>query len=564
MGYPLRVTLPRRLPSGALLALAAAACAEPGATSGAAADTSDTAADVAVIEPVALEGAPLLRRLSLDLRGVLPSAAELAQLEADPASLDALVGAFLDDPRFEEQFAAAFAERWLTRADSFTLQPVDLGLPMEEGYTATRSIGQEAPRLAAWIAAQDHPWDEVVTGEFTRVDALLLANWPVEAVDDEVNAAGWRTARYVDGRPAMGVLATNGLWQRYSTSPSNLQRHRAAAISKLFLCSDYLTRPVTFSSASFRDSTAETSARSVPDCVGCHASLDPLASSLFGFWWFDRFLREEEISYHPERVGLGEYYLGVSPGWYGQPLAGPSELGPTLAADPRFARCAVRSFAEVFWKREVSVEDFDTISALVAAFEADGRHPKALVRAVIDTPAYRMGAVRGEIPAGEEGRWPTRRLLSAAQLASAVEDLSGFRWSWEGAEQLDNDLVGYRVMVGGVDGESVVQPLAVPSVATLVVIRALAEAGADAIVTRDLVQGAGALLTVEAGALPGDPAFDAQLDTIYLRFFARLPSAEERQGDGALFTEVAAVSSPEEAWMALLSTLFRDPAFWSY
>ena len=44
----------------------------------------------------------LLRRISLDLRGTLPSLAELAQVEADPAALDGLVAEMLDDPRLEE------------------------------------------------------------------------------------------------------------------------------------------------------------------------------------------------------------------------------------------------------------------------------------------------------------------------------------------------------------------------------------------------------------------------------------------------------------------------------
>ena len=54
------------------------------------------------------------------------------------------------------------------------------------------------------------------------------------------------SARYTDGRPAAGVLATNGLWWRYTTTDSNMNRTRAAAISRLLLCEDFMARPVSF------------------------------------------------------------------------------------------------------------------------------------------------------------------------------------------------------------------------------------------------------------------------------------------------------------------------------
>ncbi len=553
----------------AVLWLAACLSADPAAEAPApdvaALDSGEpTAPEPPAPEPVLLEGAALLRRVSLDLRGVLPTVAEVERVEADPAAFEVLVTEFLADARFEDQVSAVLAERWLTRPDEFTLQPADFGSSEEERFAVNRSIGQEAPRLAAWIAAEDRSWDEVATSEFTRVDALLLANWPVEAVDEKVSARGWRTARYTDGRPANGVLSTNGLWQRYSTSPSNLGRNRAAAVSRLFLCADFLTRPVTFSSSAFKDSDPETSARALPECVSCHASLDPLASALFGYWWFDRYEENELIHYHAEREGMGEWYLGVSPAWFGEPMDDAAQLGEFLVTDPRFGRCATETFAEILWRREVGLEDFDTISTLWERFDAAGRSPHALLRGILDTPAYRVGAVAGEVPPGEEAEWGTRRLLSASQLASVVEDLTGFLWTWEGYEQLDNDVIGFRVMAGGVDSETVTRPLQVPSVATLLVIRRLAEAGADTLVQRDLRGGAHELLTVGSGDVPGSAAFEAQLVTLYMRIFARIPTEEESTADGEFWSAVAEESGGEEAWVALVATLLRDPEFWSY
>ena len=49
-------------------------------------------------------------------------------------------------------------------------------------------------------------------------------------------------ARYQDGRPAAGVLATNGLWWRYRSTASNANRKRANQASRILLCQDYLVR----------------------------------------------------------------------------------------------------------------------------------------------------------------------------------------------------------------------------------------------------------------------------------------------------------------------------------
>lgn len=513
---------------------------------------------------VPLVGEALLRRLSLDLRGVGPTVAELDRIDADPAELDALVDEFFADPHLEEQLTAAFSERWLTRSDESTLDTIDLGLDRSEHYALLRSLGEEAPRLAAWIAREDRPWDELVTADYTRLDALLLANWPASALDAAADPSGWRLARYEDGRPPNGIVATNGLWLRFGTSPPNLNRHRAAAITRLFLCADFLTRPVTFSSADFKESDAESTARSVSACVGCHSSLDPIASSLFGFWGFDRYLYPDLEWYHAEREELGAWYLDVEPAWFGEPIHDAGDLGRLIAADPRFGRCAVETFTEMLWKREVGLGDFDEITELWEGFQAEGRHPHALMRAIVASPTYRVGDVAGELTEEEAVRWPTRRMMSNAQLASAIEDLTGFVWEYLGYEQLHNDIYGYRVMVGGVDGVGATRPLEVPSIASVLVVKRVAEAAAGAAMERDLLDGDELLLTRSAAAGPGSAAFDEQLVTLYRRLYARRPTEAEATADGELWVEVAALDGAEDASLALLATLLRDPEFWTY
>ena len=49
------------------------------------------------------------------------------------------------------------------------------------------------------------------------------------------------------------------------------------------------------------------------------------------------------------------------------------------------------------------------------------------------------------------------RLMTAHQMSYAIQQLTGFKWIVDDVEVLDNDEVGYRVLLGGIDGRTVNQ-----------------------------------------------------------------------------------------------------------
>ncbi|MES2644974.1 MAG: DUF1592 domain-containing protein [Myxococcota bacterium] len=508
---------------------------------------------------VPLDDARLLRRLSLDLRGVTPSEAELAAVAADPAALDAYRDAFLDDPRLEGRLLSFWAERYRTRIDEFQVRFYDYQLPAEQECAFERAVGEEPLRLVAHVTMEDRPWSEIVTAEYTMANELLGELWPIAYPD---GAAGWQESHYTDGRPPNGVLSTNGLWLRYYTSQSNANRSRAAALADLLLCVDYLERPVSFgSSPSLVDTDATATALSTDDaCLACHASIEPLAATLFGYYPAIDYNRLELVNYHPERESLGPELLGVPMGYFGTPLASPAELGPHIAADPRFYTCAVETMAELLWRREVAVDEYATVAALEEDFAAGDWRARALLRAVTDTPQYRAGGLGAGADATVEARERTVRMLGPDALATAVEDLTGFAWQSNGCDQLANDDYGYRVLVGGVDGEQVTRPQQDPSLTWALVVERLAQGGAATAVQRELVEGGERRLFdgITLDTVPADPAFTAQLDTLYLRLFARRPTAAERAADIATWE---AAGDPATGWTALLTILLRDPEF---
>jgi Protein of unknown function (DUF1585) len=268
-----------------------------------------------------------------------------------------------------------------------------------------------------------------------------------------------------------------------------------------------------------------------------------------------------EVSwYHSERENLGWLYLGVEPAWYGEPLAEPADLGEHLAADPRYTSCAARSMLELLLRRPLALEDTATLLEVQASFEQAGGSSHDLLRAVLATEAWAAGAGEGD---GVE--LSTGRMMSDSMLASAVEDLTGFRWKEGELDLMINDEEGLRVLAGGVDGVMVNAVLLRPALSRALVLKRLSEL-AGGTVARDLQdRGSAELLPgLSITHQPADPEFGAALDALIRRAWGRAPQEDELEELLALWEAVEAEQDAGAAWAATVAAVLRDPEFWIY
>lgn len=542
-----------------------AGCGTPSAPSKQAVERVDSGVVdevAATVEP--LDAPRLARRLSLDLRGVLPTDAELAQVEEDPAALNTLRDAWLEDPRFEDRMVALYAARWRTEVDAFLAFSWEFGLSEVDDYAFLRSVGQEAPRLAARIAAEDRPYTEVVTADWTMANDLLAGIFPVDA-DTLADGAtsDWRPARYTDGRPAAGVLSTNGLWWRYISPLFNYNRRRTAAILDLLVCEDILVRPVALDSASALE--VEDSQSAVLEdraCLTCHATVEPVAATLFGFLPVDTYSAVALTRYHPEREPSGAEVLGVTPAWYGTPVTGLAGLGRAIAADSRFVDCAVETITEGLLHRPTDAADGQLLADARDVFVDNDLRIKAAIRTITSSAAYQAGT-----PLTEGGqRHTTRRLMVSHQLRTVLADVADFHWERGGADELDSDITGYRIMGGGIDGDAVSAELATPGLGYTELTRRVGQAAARHIVDHDLPSDSPWLLgLVTSETTPADDEFIQQLDALAWRLHAVHPSDDALQAWSDLWSAALDLTGdPAEAWAVVLSTMLRDPAFLTY
>jgi len=282
--------------------------------------------------------------------------------------------------------------------------------------------------------------------------------------------------------------------------------------------------------------------------LACHSSLDPVAASLFGFWWMSQYSAIEETTYHPEREALWEQYLGVSPAWYGQPISGLSELGPSIANDSRFYSCAVESMAEGLWRRPISPTDAPALESLRQSFLEGGAIVRPLLAALTEASPYHD---------------PTPRMITHDQLADSLEALTNFRWTDDGSDVLDTDLSGHRLLLGGVDGVANRSPQSRPGLTWALVVKRAAEAAASHAVQTELIDDGSRTLFdgITLDDRPGDSEFQSALERIHLRMYSTQATPEWLVQIAALWSAVNESEGAAQAWQATVSAMLRDPAF---
>jgi hypothetical protein len=534
-------------------------------------DTGDTGSYLEIqTNTISLDVLPLLRRISLDFRGVPLTLAELGAVEAELTGggdseqiIDDWTNKFLNDERVEERLVHLLSEKWLTKLDQFNIRYDQLDLPAIDEFEYERSVGEEPLRLIANITMSDVPWTDVVTADFTMANEMLSSIWPIDYPEGET---GWQRSYYNDGRPAGGLMMSNGLWWRYYTTPFNYNRRRAATIVKLLLCEDYLSRPVSLSdTTNILEDGADEAISNNDACQSCHVTMDPLAAGFFGFWWFDIYDPEELSVYHVSREHLGETFLDTRPEWFGVAFDSPQEMAEIAAADPRVVSCAVDSFSELLWRRPTELVDFPRLNQIRGAFERSGLRGTDLLVEITKSPEYRAGSLLSTATDDDVARERTARQLSPSQLASSVEALTGFEWTWQGYDQLDNDTIGYRILAGGVNGWSVTAISDSPGFSFTLVLERLSEAAGSWVVSQGIGEdSAGLLNLVGDGIEASSQEFTDQLVLLHRAFHGFTPGEELLELDRALWVAISAQEGPSAAWAGLISALIRDPSFWSY
>ncbi len=543
----------------------------------------------AMVEVEYLTPVEHLIRVSMSLRGMRPSPADVEAVEEDPAALGDIVDTYLDSPAFGETVMSLHNEALLVEPD-YAYYPAgfpNIGpLQGRDFYQVNRDIMRAPLHLIEHVVMTDRPYAEVVTADYTLANDTVAAVWDIPYE----GTGGWEVTAWDDGRDNAGVLSDSWLWQRHRSTDANANRGRANLVTSAFLCADFASNDVDVDiDVDLSDPEAVADAvLENPSCATCHAQLDPLASYFRGFFplYVPQEQEEEADPYPMELPWYEEFFpelLDVPmqpPAYYGEEGDGLAFLGARISEDPRFTRCAVRRFWS--YLHQTSLEAVP--DAALDAFEGDfaaNLSAKALVKAIVLHDDFRTASV---LPADPDA--PTEAELELAQrvgmlkarpqaLGRMVEDLTGFRWVTDLSTIIDEETgeplnlgtvplledsyLGYRVLGGDIDSMFVTQPASTYSGPTMLVLNNLAREAAHHEVERAL-EGEGMLLGV--GPDTTDEAdVRAELVALHRRLHAKDADPDDAAIDDAWTVFDAALTAsadPTRAWKTTLTAVLSD------
>ncbi|MFT5681244.1 MAG: hypothetical protein ACI8RZ_002150, partial [Myxococcota bacterium] len=300
-----------------------------------------------------------------------------------------------------------------------------------------------------------------------------------------------------------------------------------------------------------------------PGCVACHYSLDPMASYLWGYFYYSEQSPIDLAVYHPERELLWEEATGLSPAFYGEAGSSVADLGQQLANDSRLASCVTEQVFSGLLQRDLTLEDTDSLTQHRQAFIEGGTTLRALYRSVIASPEYRAGPTESE-------RHVPWKLISSDIFASTVEELTGFRFTHEGYDMLQTDTYGLRSLAGGVDGNFVTRRASSPIPTMALVVERVSEAASWNVTRTEQREDDDKLYTlIDFTETPdiNESIMREQIQRLHLHLLSNTVAVDGPEVDAnlALWEELYSQDgSTIDAWAGVLSVIIRDPDFLIY
>ena len=512
----------------------------------------------------------------MSLRGRRPSIADLERVTADPDALPGIVDGYVQSPEFGSVMRDLHAETLLVRVD--TEAPFkSMGPVANRTVAEMNTVFEEPLRLIEYVITHDRPYSEIVTADYAISDPITAAVWGMSrSGTDELQVSHW-----LDGRPVAGILSSSGLYARHLSAGANYNRGRANMLSSALLCFDFLHSDIDLDTSIdlANPQIVANAVRTNPSCAGCHQTLDPLASTLFGFQPSARYVSYPVPMWGAQWLG----YAGKNdrpPGFFGQPAATVVEVGQMIAADPRFARCAAARFASYFTQTDREALSFPWIAELTDKFLASGLDAKTLARDIVLSDQFRASHVTADASAADAEALNGMLRVRPEQLDTMFDDLTGVRWLtsatpsiYEGptintvpygqANLLRSDVAGFRTLAGGIDSYFVTRPVHTTNAVSSLALRVLAATAAGYVVDDDLAAGPGQrhLLTDVTETETAEPVVRAQLAKLHARIYGALdaPSSAEVGETYALFSSVIARGGDvRHAWKTTLTAMLSD------
>lgn len=444
-----------------------------------------------------------LRRATINLGGRLPSDAEIALVEAD--GLDAIDGIIAElakedafYARVEEIFNDLFLTdkyvggnsavdllnreifpdaRWYVEEEGKDFSGEDPAFLEAARQHSNRSVAKEPLKLISYVVRNNLPFTEILTADYILVNAFSARVYGVKGLQfaDKLNPEEWKPGK-IEGFDHAGVISSPMFLNRFPTTPTNRNRHRARMVYRFFLATDVMAlaeRPLDPTSIEDFNPTRENS-----QCTSCHAVIDPVAGALQN--WNERGM------YAPPAMGW--YQEMWKPGFgttdlpYEDRLQGTAWLAKEITSDDRFAVATVLnvyrgltglepiqalSTEPTIYEQQVKAHDIQVkfFEEVAAKFQAGNYDLKIVISELIKSPYFRAKNVPAdwdEVKRAAYAGTGVGRLLTPEQLNRKIKAVLGRSWDENNRDHLLSTN-SYRILYGGIDSDGVVQRITTPN-----------------------------------------------------------------------------------------------------
>ncbi len=339
-----------------------------------------------------LDGYELASRLSYFVWSSMPddalfAAAERGDLD-DESGLEDELERLLRDPK-SAAFVENFAGQWLlTRA--LAEHEADTHAYPDFDPALREALARESELFLAEFLREDHAVEELVTADYTYVNARLARHYGVPEP-----SSGFARVQFAHGERG-GLLRMGSVLTVTSLPHRSSPVKRGKWVLGQLLCAEPPPPPPGVITQ-IDDKKVEGSLRELlaahrqkAECAVCHNAMDPIGLALENYDGIGHFRSEDR--------GKAIDPVGKLPG--GAVIAGAPGLVSTLGADPRFAACVSKKLYTYALSRGLEAHDDAQLAALLAEIGPTGFSLRKLIVNIVQSPPFRFR--RGEPPGAAE------------------------------------------------------------------------------------------------------------------------------------------------------------------
>jgi len=310
---------------------------------------------------------------------VLLNAAEDGSL-ANQEGLEMQVDRMMNDPRFKHGVRQLFSEYLgLSKLDSVRKDPSIF--PHARPELANSARTETLALVERLLVDEEADFRSLFVTPLAYVDRLLASIYEVPA--PQADGFGW--VEFPESSSRRGLLGQVSFLALYAHPVSTSATHRGMMVRKRMLCGMIPPPPANVDTSIPEPSPELPTLRErirvhleVESCAGCHSLVDPIGLGFERFDGVGRFRSlESGASIDPSGELDGAFFANAR------------ELGERIIEHPQWAPCLVSTLARFVLSRDHNVLDRENLEGLTAWWAGQGYQLRALLRALILSPAFR-------------------------------------------------------------------------------------------------------------------------------------------------------------------------------